>query len=178
VAGDRAAFAALARPHLDVVYTLCVRMTSNAAEAEDASQEALVRALRQRAAYDPTRAFRPWLLTIAANLCRDRLRSAWWRRVIPLSPGAGPASAGEEDAVDRDRDARVRDALATLPAIYREAVSLFHLDGMTYAEMTEITGVAVPALKQRVRRGLLLLEEAVTRMYPALASGRTRADPG
>jgi len=82
--GDPAAFEALARPHLDLLYTLCLRMVRAEAEAEDLAQETLIRALGRHRQYDPSRAFRPWLMTIATNLCRDRLRTVWWQRVVPF----------------------------------------------------------------------------------------------
>ena len=66
----------------------------------------------------------------------------------------------------------MRAALATLPDIYREAVAVFHLEDLSYNEMAEITGVSVPALKQRVRRGTVLLREAIERMYPDLDLAR------
>lgn len=180
VRGDRAAFDALVSPHLDALYTLCVRLTRNPSEAEDLAQETLVRVLQQADRYDPERPFRPWLLKVGLNLCRDRIRTVWWRRVwsldraaegeAPLVDGSDPEAGSEAAEVDR----RIRTALATLPPKYREAVSLFHLDDMTYAEMADITDVNVPALKQRVRRGCVMLRETVEEMYPELNPTRSR----
>lgn len=171
--GDRDAFAALVAPHLDTLYTLALRMTGNEAEAADLAQDALVRALEHHDRYQPDRPIRPWLLTVAANLCRDRLRSVWWRRVTGLLE---LPSAAEPDAdallEDSESDASIRRALGTLAVPYREAVSLYHLQGMTYAEMVEITGVSEAALKQRVRRGTLMLESAYRRLYPERATSR------
>ncbi len=173
-AGDRLAFAALAAPHLDTLFTLALRMTGNKIEAEDLAQDALVRALQNHSAYDPTRPFRPWLLTVAANLCRDRVRSTWWQRVVELVHPPADLSHGAEDRVlDDERDACVRRALATLPTMYREALSLYHLDDMSYAEMVVITGTSEAALKQRVRRGGQMLESALRRLYPNLVLDRT-----
>ena len=172
--GDRLAFASLASPHLDTLFTLALRMTANRTEAEDLCQDALVRALQNHAAYDPARPFRPWLLTVAANLCRDRVRSTWWQRVVELvQPPADVGRSAESAVLDEERDACVRRALATIPVMYREAVSLYHLDDMSYAEMVIITGTSEAALKQRVRRGSQMLEAAMRRLYPNLAPDRT-----
>ena len=170
--GDREAFEALVRPHLDDVYTLCLRLTRNPVEAEDLAQEALVKALRSHHLYNPERPIRPWLLTVAGNLARSRLRSTWWRKVVPFAQERETRVTPESEAHGMDRDAKVRAALATLPDIYREAVAVFHLQDLSYKEMAEITGVSVPALKQRVRRGTLLLRQAVERMYPDLDMAR------
>lgn len=170
--GDRRAFEILVRPYLDDVYTLCLRMTRNPVEAEDLSQEALVKALRSHRLYNPERPLRPWLLTVAGNLARSRLRSVWWRKVVPFAKERETEDTPETEAHGLDRDAKVRAALATLPDIYREAVAVFHLEDLSYNEMAEITGVSVPALKQRVRRGTVLLREAIERMYPDLDLAR------
>jgi len=173
--GDTDAFEALAAPHLDQLYTHCLRMTGNRADAEDLAQEALVRAMTNHHRYDPSRSFRPWLLTIGANLCRDRLRTIWWRRVDPLHPWRADDSPSPELQVARcERDAKVREALLQLKPKYREAVSLFHLEGLQYSELAQITGARVPALKQRVRRGLQQLERILRETYPELDPARTR----
>ena len=170
--GDRRAFELLVRPYLDDVYTLCLRMTRNAAEAEDLAQEALVKALRSHRLYNPERPLRPRLLTVAGNLSRSRLRSTWWRKVVPFTQERWTDRTPETETTARDRDAKVRHALSTLPSIYREAVAVFHLEDLSYNEMAEITGVSVPALKQRVRRGTVLLKEAMVRLYPDLDLAR------
>ncbi len=168
--GDPTAFDELARPHLDAMYTLCLRVMGNAQDAEDIAQVALVKALEARARFDPERAFRPWLFRIALNACRDRLRSVWWSRILPLTKAPHEHRPSPEHTTDAARrDAQVRQALSTLPLKYREAVALFHLEDMTYAEIAEITGTSVPALKQRVRRGLKMLGGVIERRYPELA---------
>ncbi|MBM4368502.1 MAG: RNA polymerase sigma factor [Deltaproteobacteria bacterium] len=172
--GDRHAFASLVAPHIDTLYTLCLRMTGSRVEAEDLAQDAIVRAIQQHRAYDPNRPFRPWLLTVTANLCRDRVRSTWWQRVVEMVRAPVALSADAEDmALGEEREACVRRALGTLPAMYREALSLYHLEDMSYAEMVVITGVSESALKQRVRRGTQMLEVALRRLYPELHLGRT-----
>lgn len=177
--GDRDAFRELVAPNLDTVFTLCLRMTGNRAEADELAQDTLIRALEHHRAYDAARDFRPWLLTIAANLCRDRIRSGWWRN---LARGFSLVStvdhSPEDDLLESESEQVVRTALATLPTLYREALALFHLEGMNYAEMEIITGVSESALKQRVRRGLVMLEEAINRLYPDYAKIRTvRQEP-
>jgi RNA polymerase sigma factor (sigma-70 family) len=172
-AGNRVAFEALVQPELDALYTLTLRLTGRAEVAEDIAQEALVKALASCKRYDPSRPFRPWLLTIARNVCRDRQRSAWLKRVIVLvRPVIDPRADTFDELAAKERDALVRSALATLPLTYREAVALFHLEDMSYAEMAEITGSSVAALKQRVRRGNQMLKQALERMYPQLLGDR------
>lgn len=172
--GDLAAFEQLVAPVMDTVYTICLRMLGSRTDAEDVVQDVLVRAMEQHSSFDPSRAFRPWILTITTNACRDRLRTVWWRRVLPLrhledEPGGETPFLMTAAA---QQDQAVRRALASLPATYREALSLYHLEDMTYVEMAEVTGMGIPALKQRVARGRVLLAEAVERMYPNLSPKR------
>lgn len=165
--GDIDAFQELVAPWVDDVYTICLRLTGSAADAEDLAQDALIRAIQKHHLYNPDRALRPWLLTIAANMARSRTRSVWWKRVLPfVKEATSPRPDPGREVEGLDEDAKVRQALSTLNPIYREAVALFHLDGMTYKEMEQITGVAVPALKQRVRRGTRQLRAAITKLYP------------
>ncbi len=174
--GDVDAFRVLASPHVDDVFTLCLRMCGSRAQAEDAAQTALERAMRRHRQYQPSRPLRPWLLAIAANECRSRLRSPWWRRWNPLSGSQPEPTTPVERLEGADADARVRHALSTLAPTYREAVSLFFLDDLSYDEMAAITGVSVAALKQRVRRGRAMLAERVEKMYPDLAGSRSKGE--
>jgi RNA polymerase sigma-70 factor (ECF subfamily) len=179
--GDTEAFRRLCEPLLDQVYTVCLRLTRNRAEAEDAAQDTLIRALDRCRLYDAGRPFRPWLLKVATNVCHDRMRLVWWRRVLRLgapTPDDGGPNQWTQPDLDGGIDATAREtqlheALNQLPHAYREAVALFHLEGMSYAEMAEITGSKVPALKQRVRRGLILLRELLAEKYPEIVPARS-----
>lgn len=167
--GDTDAFNTLVTPYLDTLYTLCLRICGNTSEADDLAQEAIIRALTRCTTYNPDRAFRPWMLTIATNLCRDRLRTVWWKRVFPFSqPQTSQTPSPEHTAHHTQRDEMVRAALLQVPLRYREALSLFYLDEMTYREMAMITEVSVSALKQRVRRGREMLRKAMVKLYPDL----------
>ena len=173
-AGDQRALEVLARPHLDQLYTLCLRLTKNPTEAQDLAQDTLIKVMDRCHRYDPERPFRPWLFKVAVNLCKDRVRTVWWKRVIGLTgePLRTPTPTPERISAANSRDAAVRKALHTLPPMYREALALYHLNDMQYAEMSEVTGVAVPALKQRVRRGSRMLREKIASLYPELAPAR------
>lgn len=129
-------------------------------------QETLVRAFELWVQSPPGRNPRPWLFAIATQLCRSRSRSRGRRTELArlvAAPSGGPLA---DVVAEADSDGHVRLALQSLAPRYREAVTLFHLEGMTYEEMAEITGCTVAALKQRVRRGSALLREAYSRACP------------
>jgi RNA polymerase sigma factor (sigma-70 family) len=173
--GDEDAFEAVAARHVDDLYTFCLRVSGRREDAWDLAQDTLVRARAKHHLFDPRRPLRPWLLTIAHNLWRSRLRSPWTRLRSALAdwmPGPSGAPAADVVLDGDDRDRKVRHALSTLPPIYREAIALFHLEDMTYAEMQAVTSVSVSALKQRVRRGDALLAEKIANLYPELVPER------
>ena len=92
-AGDQAAFAVLVEPHRRAMFRHCYRMLGSGADAEDATQDALVRAWRGLAGFDGSGAFGGWLHRIATNVCLDQLRGRP-RRLDPLAEGppAGPGA--------------------------------------------------------------------------------------
>ncbi len=172
-AGDRRAFGILVTPELDALYTLCLRVLGRPSDAEEVAQETLERALVAHHLYDPARPFRVWLFTIAVNRCRDRMRGPWWARVLRIERAPPQLTPSCSALLERkDQDARVRELLAALPPIYREALSLFHLQELGYQEMSEILGVSEPALKQRVRRGREMLRQMLDTLYPELTLAR------
>jgi RNA polymerase sigma-70 factor (ECF subfamily) len=165
-------FEELVREHQDRLYSLALRYTGNASDAEELTQDAFVRAYRALAGYDEARIgaleLRPWLTTILLNVCRNHVvRPA--RRVaqsaVPLEPVAETLATGARASpvvhVER-REAAERWAglVATLPPIYRAAVLLRHLDGMSYEEMAQTLGRPEGTVKAQVHRGVALLRAA------------------
>ncbi len=155
--GDRQAYATLVRRHLPSLLAMARRMLGNAAHAEDAAQEALLRLWTHAARYDPAKArLSTWLTRIVMNLCLDRLRR---RQEAPLPDDFDmPVPPRQEQALQRDQTAaRVEAALRALPERQRTALVLCHYEEMSMAEaasMMETTVEAVESLLARARRGL------------------------
>jgi RNA polymerase sigma-70 factor (ECF subfamily) len=168
LAGDLAAdldnaFPALVEVHAGRLFSIALRILGDRGDAEEAAQDALVRAYRAMAGYDAARIrelrLRPWLATIVVNVCRNRTRVNRVRTVeLAFEPAAEPAT----DPVGR-RDARATWAgrLAMLPAAQRTAIVLRHVDGLSYAEMSAALGRPEGTLKAQVHRGLGALREAL-----------------
>lgn len=173
------AFDAVVVAHQDRLYTIAARMLGNAGDAEEAAQDALVRAYRALASYDGDRIrelrLRPWLTTIVLNRCRSIGARRATRGPRPISidgegtrpdPEAPAATAPAEIAerhAERDRWAA---RLIALPPSYRAAVVLRHVDGMTYPEAAAALGRPEGTVKAQVHRGIALLRtmlEAETR---------------
>jgi RNA polymerase sigma factor (sigma-70 family) len=166
-----AAFEALVRAHVDRCYVIALRVLGNPHDAEEVAQDALVRAYRALAGYEPARIrdlrLRPWLATIVVNLCRNRVR----RHAPPTTPLAPLVEAGGEPAADAAHDPagvleraseleRLALLIAGLPERYRVPIVLRHVDDLSYAELAEVLGRPEGTLKAQVSRGLALLRAA------------------
>lgn len=159
--GDEAALGALYDQYARPCYAFAIRMLGSEADAEEVLQETFLRAWRNAAAYDPSRAsLSSWLLAITRNLCIDELRRR--RRNLPAAPldQAAPLPAGErtdtaaEQAIDAER---VRAALASLPGEQRSAIELVYYHGLTSGEVGRLLGVPPATVRSRLRLGLLKL---------------------
>ena len=158
----------------DRIYSIALRMLGDPRDAEEAAQDAFVRAYRALAGYDPTRIqelrLRPWLATIVLNLCRSRLarRTAAGRAALSLDlalpgdlePRADEAHSPVAIVAARDAANDWAGLLLTLPPAYRCAVVLRHVDGLSYSELAIALGRPEGTVKAQVHRGLALLRTA------------------
>ena len=151
LAGDTTAFAALVERHARVCIRYATRMLGNEQDAEDAAQEAFIRAYGALARFDGSVAFRTWLMTILINRCRSALdsRRRIEDRATLLTDTIPSVSAGDSDMALRDTLNR---ALTRLDPQQREAFLLKHVEQLNYDEIAAMTGTGVSALKMRVQR--------------------------
>jgi RNA polymerase sigma-70 factor, ECF subfamily len=163
-AGSSKAFTALVEMYQNPIYNLCYRMLGDPGEAEDAAQEAFLRAYSQLHRYDPARPFKTWLFAIASHHCIDRLRR---RRVVWLGIDEEPVLAHpalleprpgpEQMAVRREEEATVQGALAELAPRDRSAIVMRYWYDMSYEEIARATGSTASAVKSRLHRARVCL---------------------
>lgn len=153
LSGDTGAFTALVDRHAPACLRLATRMLQNRHDAEDVTQQALLRAYQALARYDEREQFRAWLFAILLNRCRTaaQLRS---RRLNVVSPGLeeAPEVAVLPDVSGAELRDDIARALDALDVAHREAFLLKHVEQLSYEEMSVATGVGVSALKMRVKR--------------------------
>ncbi|MEY1590407.1 MULTISPECIES: RNA polymerase sigma factor [Burkholderia] len=157
-ARDASAVRVLVARKLPRLLALATRMLGDRTEAEDVAQETFLRIWKQAPGWREGEArFDTWLHRVVLNLCYDRLRG---RReepvdVLPDVPDPQPEPAARAET--RSRDARVRQALAALPARQREALVLQYYQDMSNIEAADLMGITVDALESllaRARRNL------------------------
>jgi len=166
-AGDEAALGRLMERWERPVKAVIGRLVGNAAEAEELAQEAFVRLWQQRDRFRAGAEFRPWMLSLALNLARNRLR--WWRRRplvaleewTTLPPAATADGAGALEA--RERAEAVRTAVAALPLEQREALVLFEYEGLGQTEIAVIAGTTSKAVERRLERARAALRDSLAR---------------
>ena len=181
--GDLSAFNELVVDYQSLVYNVCYRMLGQAQAAEDAAQEAFVSAWRNIGSLRGSSAegFRPWLLRIAANLCRDELRRRVRRPAssldtaleagVPEPPDSDPLP--EEAVLSSELRAGLEAALARLPEEQRIAIVLCDVEGLDYAEIAGVMKTSLGTVKSRIARGRLRMREAMLKQ-PELLPSRFR----
>ncbi|MGE5483765.1 MAG: RNA polymerase sigma factor [Ignavibacteriales bacterium] len=161
LSGDTEAFEGLVVAYQRPVYSLALRVTGNADDAMDVAQEAFLKAFRSLPTFRRGSPFRPWLLAVTANTATDFLRhkrpvaagEALAADIPDVSPG--PAELAEEG----ERNRRVREAIMGLAPGYRILVELFHIQGLSLAEVSAVTGLNVTVVKNRLFRARKMLRE-------------------
>lgn len=166
--GDADAAAAFVGRFQRRVYGLALAIVSDARSAEDAAQEAFVRAWRHAAAYDARRgSVATWLLTITRNVAIDMARIHRPVATAPETLSALEEVEPDGDPAERwfqvDGSRRLRAALAQLPAEQRRAVLLAGMYGYTAREIAEIDDIPLGTAKTRIRAALQRLRTLLVR---------------
>lgn len=167
-----AAFERWVLPEIDVMFRVARSITGNDAEAEDLTQDALLRAFRAIDRFDG-RHPRAWLLTIVRNthVNRNRRRRPYLlddpdaveeRSLAMADPSDGP----ETLVVDLRFDAEVEAAHRALPAVFREVIDLVDIGGLTYEEAATVLDIPAGTVMSRLHRGRRRLRHALTTPVP------------
>lgn len=161
LSGDRDAFAQLVERYGGRVYNLALRIVNDADAANDCAQEAFVRAYRALHRYDPTYSFGPWLFKIATNVSLSHLER-WHAHETPveeLPESAEPDEQGPElTAVRREEVSEVMAAMAELPPAYRAALTLRHIQQLSYQECADALGIPLGTMKTHLHRARAALK--------------------
>jgi RNA polymerase sigma-70 factor (ECF subfamily) len=166
--GESEAFDTFVTRYSGDVYALLYRLTENAEDAGDLTQETFLSALKAIKKFRGDADLKTWLFRIAINESRNRFR--WWKRrkrektvslddTIGSSDVAihetlpGNSASPEDNTLRREREKGLRDALLTLPDIYREVIVLCDIEGFSYEEIATALEINIGTVKSRIARG-------------------------
>ena len=159
-------------------------MLGNSGEAEEAAQEAFIRAYTRLDSYDPAHKFSTWLLSITSNFCIDQIRK---RRAVllsidePLPPHpalhSDNSKGPEAEYIAQEREQLVQGLMSELPEEYRQAVVLRYWYDMSYEEIADAQETTVSAVKSRLFRARRILADAslARGMVPTAAEAEVAA---
>jgi RNA polymerase sigma factor (sigma-70 family) len=157
-------------PHLDAAYNLARWLTCNDQDAQDAVQEAYMRAFRFFGCFRGANV-RPWLLRVVRNTCYTRLPVDQLEQPTPKFDEElfvpDPGAQNPEEALLRSDSKLLRQALETLPTGSREVLVLRELQGMTYKEISEVTGMPRGTVMSRLSRARSRLRQTITYLVNA-----------
>jgi RNA polymerase sigma-70 factor (ECF subfamily) len=173
-AATRARFEEEALKHLDALYRTALRMTRNPSDAEDLVQDALVRGYRFYDRFEPGTNFRAWLFKILTNTYINTYRRKQGRPqessledteefflYNQLSNDGERVTDVEDTVLDRLGADAIQRAIDQLPPQFRTTVQLSDVEGLSYAEIAEATGVAKGTVMSRLFRGRRQLQRAL-----------------
>jgi RNA polymerase sigma-70 factor (ECF subfamily) len=170
---DKTKFSDQAMQYMDALYTAAMRLTHNAADAEDLVQETYLKAYRAYGGFEEGTNLRAWLYRILTNTFINNYRSKkrrpdetdideiedlyLYRRLGGLEAAAAGRSA-EEELLDWFTDAEVKEAVEALPEQFRMAVLLSDVEGFSYKEIAEILDIPIGTVMSRLHRGRKALQ--------------------
>jgi RNA polymerase sigma-70 factor, ECF subfamily len=169
--GDTRVFHDLIRPYERSVYVMALSLLQNEADAEDAAQEAFLKAFRNLASFRGEAKFGTWLVSIALNEARSRIRSRKAAKLESLDEapdGQGHVSPAllrdwreiPSQALERQEVRLIlQEAIADLPIIYREVFLLRDVEELSVNESAETLGITVASVKVRLHRARIMLQK-------------------
>jgi RNA polymerase sigma-70 factor (ECF subfamily) len=170
---DRRRFERLVLPHLDAAYNLARWLTRNDHDAEDVVQEAMMRAMRYMGSCRGDDA-KAWLLQIVRNSCFTWLReNRPAERLFPDEDGealneiaAPPADEPHALAARNAERRQINDAIASLPAAYRDVLVLREIEDLSYSDIARVAGIPVGTVMSRLARARGLLRQMLSPPAP------------
>ena len=181
LAGDTQLFHELIRPYERRVYAMALSFLHNEADAEDATQEAFLKAFRNLASFRGDAKFGTWLVSITLNEARSRIRRRDAIKMESLDEPEGQTSPAllrdwkeiPSEALER-KEVRslLHQAITALPAIYREVFQLRDIEQLSVNEAAEALGITTSSVKVRLHRARMMLQKNLAPQLKELAPKR------
>ncbi|MFL7791953.1 MAG: RNA polymerase sigma factor [Anaerolineae bacterium] len=178
--GDSDAFEEVFRTYYPRIYNYVYRLVENAEDASDLTQESFLKAYRALLRGEEPLNISAWLYRIASNTCMDALRR---RRLIQwqpleglLSVLGGGATSPEAELVQKEQQTEIEQVLAQLPPRYRMILLLREREGLSYAEIAEVTGDSLDAVRVTLYRARERARKLAKKIGASLRDSRPRSE--
>jgi RNA polymerase sigma-70 factor (ECF subfamily) len=158
--GDLSAFNELVLTYQDRIYNLCRHMLANSHDAEDAAQDAFLKAYQGLHKFQPNASFYTWVYRIAVNTCIDYRRKPFFESLFRRSsegeevmldlPSSGPSPERILEAKERDR--ALWQGLSRLSPKLRAAIVLKEVESLSYEEISDVLDISLGTVKSRISR--------------------------
>ena len=165
--GDHGAYSQLVDRYKDSLYRLGTRLLKRPTDAEDAVQEAFIRAYVHLDSFDERYSFYTWMATILTNVCYSAMRARDWHvatgsdQILCGLRSVDTAVHPEASALVRSRDDIVRAAIMALPDRYARILILRYWSDLSYQEVADVTQQSLGAVKTQIRRATILLRDSL-----------------
>jgi len=147
---------AIIKTHENKLYRTALAILGSKADAEDVVQDAFIKLFEKQQNFESPEHEAAWLIRVTVNLCKNRLRSNWWRRRAPLL---------DTYPVQNDDQRDIMETVLALPAKYRGVIHLFYYEGYSTKEIAEITGQNESAVRQQLTRARRMLKDYLEGEY-------------
>ncbi|MCL2708567.1 MAG: sigma-70 family RNA polymerase sigma factor [Defluviitaleaceae bacterium] len=167
VSGDQECFTELVSRYKNLVYSIILRMTKDSDEADDLAQDVFLKLYKNLRSYSPEYRFSTWVIRITTNHTIDCHRKKR-QETVPLESceyeleTTGYESSPETVYLKREQTLRINKIVEDLPKMYRIPIVLYHQQGLSYQEISEIIGEPLSKVKNRIFRGRKLLKESLS----------------
>lgn len=164
LSGDKEVFSELVTRYKKLIYNVIYNIINNKEEVYDIAQEVFIRIYKALDKYDPSYKFSTWSVKIATNYCLDVVRK---KRIdtMPIDDAIGVSSdidTPEASYIKQELSERINDELSKLPEKYRVPLILYHKNGLSYEEMTQVLNEPMSIIKNRLFRARQMLKEKLS----------------
>jgi len=134
----------------DKLFRTAIAVMGGKADAEDIVQDVFVKLFEKNPSFQSPEHEAAWLIRVAVNLCKSRLRSHWWKKTVPLLD-TYPAQTDEQQ--------NIMQTVLALPSKYRTVIHLFYYEGYSTKEIADITTQNESAVRQQLTRARRMLKD-------------------
>ncbi|NLK21862.1 MAG: sigma-70 family RNA polymerase sigma factor [Epulopiscium sp.] len=162
--GEKEIFEELVSRYKNLVYSIILRMTNDSEEANDLAQDVFIKVYRNLDKYEPTYKFSTWIIRITTNLVIDSRRKQKYTAVSIDDMIYEPSTEeGPEDGyIRQEKSNEVMNALNSLPDMYKIPIILFHQQGLSYQEISDVINEPLSKVKNRIFRARRMLRDYLT----------------